>query len=449
MIETQQNGKSHHPLKVGKQLNDIGSFTLKGGNKQNGKSFHSLKGDEKLKGKNLIPMMGGRKNPETNFDSTINYNEKVSIQQNERYSRQIILPQLGEVGQLKLLQAKVLVVGAGGLGCAMLPYLAAAGVGHIGICDDDIIQLHNLHRQVLYATAQIGMQKAMVAATFIQALNPDIFVSTYIERITNKNALSIFEQYDIIADGTDNFATRYLINDACVLLNKPLVYGAISAFEGQVSVFNCININQQTTCNYRDIFPEPPAEIEIPNCATAGVLGVLPGIIGCMQANEIIKLITGIGKPLHNELFVYNALDCSSIKLKITKNRSAEKSAEKYIPADKKAFIDFNYEAACSPVIYAAEEITVAEMYLLPPKSFQLVDVRNEEEQPKAANDELININLSVLLEETALLNSDVLITVCQTGVRSKQAAIILKNIFGNTKKVYSLKGGIFQLIKN
>ena len=435
MIETQQNGKSHHPQKVGKQLNDIGT--------------HSLKGDKKTKRTTSISMMGGRENQETDIGFISNNNVKVSVQQNERFSRQIILPQLGEAGQLKLLQAKVLVVGAGGLGCAMLPYLAAAGVGHIGICDDDIIQLHNLHRQVLYTTAQIGMQKAMVAATFIQSLNPDIFVSTYIERLTIKNALSIFEQYDIIADGTDNFVTRYLINDACVLLNKPLVYGAISAFEGQVSVFNCIDTHQQTTCSYRDIFPEPPAENEIPNCATAGVLGVLPGIIGCMQANEIIKLITGIGKPLHNVLFVYNALDSSSIKLKITKNKSADKSTDKYMPADKRAFINFNYEAACSPAILAAEEITAAEMYLLPPKSFQLVDVRNREEQPKAANDELININLSVLIEQTALLNSAVLITVCQTGIRSKQAAIILKNIFGNTKKIYSLKGGIFQLIKN
>jgi adenylyltransferase/sulfurtransferase len=357
----------------------------------------------------------------------------LTAQQYERYSRQILLPQLGEAGQQKLLQAKLLIIGAGGLGSAMLPYLTAAGIGHIGICDDDTIQLHNLHRQVIYNSSQIGMQKATCAAAFINSLNPDILVSIYTERLTNKNALSIFEQYDIIADGTDNFATRYLINDACLLMNKPLVYGAIAMFEGQVAVFNHQTEDGQTTCNYRDLFPEPPAENEIPNCATAGVLGVLPGIIGSMQANEIIKIITGIGSPLYNELFIYNALNCSSYKLHLSKN----------------AFAAFNYEAVCSPAGAMAEEITAEELFLLPAKSFQLIDVRNEEEQPKAVNEELLKINLAVLHENVNLITAPVIVTVCQTGQRSKQAAILLMKKFGNNKKIYSLKGGIYQLIKH
>jgi adenylyltransferase/sulfurtransferase len=288
------------------------------------------------------------------------------------------------------------------------------------------------------------MQKAICASAFIAALNPSIKISTYTERLTNQNAVSIFEGYDIIADGTDNFATRYLINDASILLNKPLVYGAIAMFEGQVAVFNHTTTDGQITCNYRDIFPEPPAENEIPNCATAGVLGVLPGIIGSMQANEVIKLITGIGKPLHNQLFVYNALDCSSIKLNISKNSMADK----YRPADKKAFVEFNYEADCSTAVALAEEITAEELSLLPTNSFQLIDVRNEEELPKATNAELIKIPLSLLHDNTGLLTAPILVTLCQSGQRSKQAAVLLSKIFGNQKKIYSLKGGIFQLIK-
>jgi adenylyltransferase/sulfurtransferase len=364
--------------------------------------------------------------------------------QYERYSRQILLPQLGEAGQQKLFQSKVLVIGAGGLGCAMLPYLAAAGIGHIGICDDDTIQLHNLHRQVLYNSSQIGMQKAICASAYITALNPSIKISTYTERLTNQNALSIFEGYDIIADGTDNFATRYLINDACILLNKPLVYGAIAMFEGQVAVFNHKSLDGQNTCHYRDIFPEPPAENEIPNCATAGVLGVLPGIIGSMQANEVIKLITGIGKPLHNKILLYNALDGNSIQLNISKNTAADT----FRPKDKKAITDFNYEAACSATGEVAAEITADDLYLLPAKSFQLIDVRNEEELPKATNAEMIKIPLSLLHDNTGLLTASFLVTLCQSGQRSKQAAILLTKIFGNQKKIYSLKGGIFQLIK-
>src|SRR5204862_3188744 len=213
----------------------------------------------------------------------------------ERYQRQIILPGFREKGQRELLQTKVIVVGAGGLGCPALQYLTAAGVGTIGIIDDDVVSLNNLQRQVLYSVNDIGFSKAERAAITLRQLNTGIKIISYYERLTTQNALALFKEFDIIIDGTDNFSTRYMINDACVLLNKPLVYGAISQFEGQVSVFR--NKNEEDV-NYRDIFPDPPKDGEVLNCAEAGVLGVLPGIIGTMMANETIKLITSIGEPL-------------------------------------------------------------------------------------------------------------------------------------------------------
>lgn len=364
--------------------------------------------------------------------------------QQQRYHRQLILPQLGIAGQQKLLQAKVLVIGAGGLGCAILPYLAAAGVGHIGICDDDVVQLHNLHRQVLYNNNQIGLQKASCAADYISRQNPTISVSIYTERLTNKNALHLFQPYDIIADGTDNFATRYLVNDACVLLNKPLVYGAISQFEGQVAVFNYTDAANQNSCNYRDIFPIPPAEDEVPNCAAAGVLGVLPGIIGTMQANEIIKMITGIGKPLYNKLLMYHALDNSSFQVSINPGNKENYS----MPGDKTAFEQFDYVAACASK-NSVVEITAAAMFALPAGSFQMVDVRDTWEQPKVFEEAMINISLDTLAENIHCLTAPNIITICQSGVRSKKAAILLKKQLNNTQSIYSLQAGIFQLIKH
>ena len=220
----------------------------------------------------------------------------------ERYQRQILLKEFGIDAQQKLLQAKVLVIGAGGLGCPALQYLVAAGIGTIGIVDDDIVSLNNLHRQVLYTVNDIGLSKAEVAAEKLKALNDEINIISYNERLTNKNALALLMNMILLVDGTDNFSSRYMINDACVLLNKPLVYGAISKFEGQVAVFNIKDEIQIRAINYRDLFPTPPKDDEVLNCAEAGVLGVLPGIIGTMQANETIKLITGIGKPLINTI---------------------------------------------------------------------------------------------------------------------------------------------------
>ena len=264
----------------------------------------------------------------------------------ERYQRQMLLKEIGEAGQQKLLQSKVLVIGAGGLGCPALQYLAAAGIGTIGIADDDVVSLTNLHRQILYTTNDIGLSKAERAAAVLQSLNPDIKIIPYNFRLTNQNALNIIDGYDIIVDGTDNLSSRYMINDACVLLNRPLVYAAISRFEGQVAIFNYNLDKNEKSVNYRDLFPNQPAEDEVINCAVAGVLGVLTGIIGSMQATETIKLITGIGLPLANRLLTYNAMTNQLYEIALT----ASDNSASFIPKDKIAFENFDYDWSCSAI---------------------------------------------------------------------------------------------------
>ncbi|RMI26214.1 MAG: molybdopterin-synthase adenylyltransferase MoeB, partial [Calditrichaeota bacterium] len=225
-----------------------------------------------------------------------------------RYHRHIIIPEFGIEGQQKLKAARVLVVGTGGLGSPLLLYLAAAGVGTLGIVDFDVVEDSNLHRQVLFNQQDLGMPKVEAAKKRLMALNPHIEVVTYNTRLTSANALEIIRDYDVVADGTDNFPTRYLVNDACVLLGKPNVYASIFQFEGQVSVFNYVDKNGEVGPNYRCLYPEPPPPGLVPNCAEGGVLGVLPGIIGCLQANEVIKVITGIGEPLSGRLLIFDAL---------------------------------------------------------------------------------------------------------------------------------------------
>jgi len=198
----------------------------------------------------------------------------------ERYSRQLLLSEVGKEGQKRLLASKVLVIGAGGLGCPILQYLTGAGVGTIGIIDDDVVSVSNLHRQILYGVSSVGQHKAIAAKDRLSDLNPDISIVPYTERLTTKNALSLFSDYDIIVDGSDNFSTRYLVNDACILTNKSLVYGAIYKFQGQVAVFN-----YQNGPSYRCLFPDPPAPGDAPSCSEIGVIGVLPGIIGTLYIN--------------------------------------------------------------------------------------------------------------------------------------------------------------------
>ncbi|PXY45468.1 HesA/MoeB/ThiF family protein [Flavobacterium hydrophilum] len=226
-----------------------------------------------------------------------------------RYSRQTILPEIGDEGQEKIKKAKVLVIGAGGLGCPILQYIATAGVGFIGIMDFDTIEIHNLHRQILYTENEIGQQKAIVAQNIVSKLNPLIQAEPITEKLTIENAAQIIQQYDIVVDGSDNFTTRYLVNDTCVTLNKPLVYGSILKFEGQVAVFN-----HNGSKNLRDLFPEMPDPKYVPNCSVNGVLGTLPGIIGTMMAHETLKLILEL-PTLKNELVLFNTLNYNFTKL--------------------------------------------------------------------------------------------------------------------------------------
>ena len=360
----------------------------------------------------------------------------------ERYQRQILLKGFGEVAQEKLLRSKVLVTGAGGLGCPVLQYLAAAGVGKIGIVDDDLIALNNLHRQVLYNVNDIGLPKAEVAAKKLNQLNPGIEIDSYNLGLTNQNALEILDGYDIVVDGTDNFSSRYMINDACVLLNKPLVYGAVSQFEGQVAVFNFKTGENKRAINYRDLFPDPPKENEVPNCAEAGVLGVLPGIIGCMQANETIKLIAGIGEPLIDRLLTYNALTNQVYELKLSVNEEAGK----LIPKNKTDFLNTNYDWLCSSQINDVLEINIeAFNNLLQNNNITVVDVREYGEQPSVNEFKHLQIPLSQLKEQQTMLSGNTIVAFCQTGKRSLHAVQLLKRTFNDSKKIYSLKGGILE----
>ncbi|HRK35773.1 MAG TPA: molybdopterin-synthase adenylyltransferase MoeB, partial [Candidatus Hydrogenedentes bacterium] len=229
-----------------------------------------------------------------------------------RYSRHLIMPEVAMEGQQKLKAAKVLLVGAGGLGSPLALYLAAAGVGTIGIVDFDVVDFSNLQRQVLHTTADVGRRKIDSAATHLRALNPEIEIQTYETRITSANAMELIRPYDIVIDGTDNFPTRYLVNDACVLLGKPNIYGSIYRFEGQASVF----APPLGPC-YRCLFAEPPPPGMVPSCAEGGVLGILPGVIGCIQATETIKLILGNGTPLIGRLLLYDALEMKFRQIKI------------------------------------------------------------------------------------------------------------------------------------
>ncbi|MNX21526.1 putative adenylyltransferase/sulfurtransferase MoeZ [compost metagenome] len=231
------------------------------------------------------------------------------IQDYLRYNRQMMLPEIGDLGQEKLKKAKVLVIGAGGLGCPILQYLATAGVGTIGIVDFDKIELHNLHRQILYTENQVGQTKASTAKSVLETLNPLIQVLAIEEKLSIENAVQIIQNFDVIVDGSDNFVTRYLVNDTCVALEKSLIYGSILKFEGQMAVFN-----HNGTKNLRDLFPEPPNPKDVPNCNLNGVMGTLPGIIGTMMAHETLKLIMDL-PTLENELVLFNTLNWSFTKL--------------------------------------------------------------------------------------------------------------------------------------
>lgn len=346
-----------------------------------------------------------------------------------RYKRHLQLPGFDEHSQMALKKSTVLVVGAGGLGCPILLYLAAAGIGKIGIVDFDIIEIENLHRQILFDESEVGRPKAIVAGEKIKKLHPYVNIEVFNKAIDYENVTTIISDYDVIVDGSDNFATRYLLNDACVIMDKPYIYGAVFQYEGQVSSFNVL-LDKKRSCNYRNIYPEPPETGVIPSCAEGGVLGVLPGIIGSVQAMEVIKLITGLGELIVNSTWIFDALSMDSHKIYVTEP----------IPFIINEIIPIqNY---CIPSVI--NEIEYSEHWEESLKNFQLIDVRTEDER-RLKNIGGIHIPLSEIKEEyhKIIYNEKDVIFYCQTGRRSKQAAQIFQQLTDGMKKVYSLKGGL------
>ncbi|HRA71651.1 MAG TPA: HesA/MoeB/ThiF family protein, partial [Flavobacterium sp.] len=356
---------------------------------------------------------------------------------NNRYQRQIQLKEIGQMGQDKIAKAKVLIIGAGGLGSPALQYLVAAGVGTIGIVDFDIIEMSNLQRQILYTVDDIGQSKAITAAKKLEALNPEIKMESYNVQITNKNALEILENYDLIIDGSDNFATRYLINDACVLLDKPLIYGAVLRFEGQIGVFNLADETTKSKTNYRDLFQKPPDLASAISCNEVGVLGVIPGIIGTMQATEALKIITGIGKPLANKIISYNSLENSFYDFEIDTNPTLD------FPKTKAEFLDYNYNWFCNSNLDVAT-LSVEEFEnLRKQEKITIIDVRENGELPFVDEFSFILIPLSEFENRvTTIPTENTIVFFCKSGQRSLRAIKILKEKFPDCK-AYRLAGGI------
>lgn len=351
----------------------------------------------------------------------------------DRFERHYRLKGFGKEGQQKLSNASVLIIGAGGLGCPALIYLSAAGVGKIGICDGDMVSESNLSRQIIFGESQVGINKAEAAAHFLKSRYSDIQFQVIPEYLNQELALEIMEQYDLVIDGSDNFPTRYLVNDACYLLGKPLIYGGIYQNEGQIALFN---VKGQNGSNYRDLFPKPPASSEVPNCNITGVLGVLPGIIGTIQATEAIKFLSGYGQTLEDKLLIYNLINHQTYEMQLGINPEGRK----HIPENKEAFLRTDYQQVCG------NELTVIWPEVI--KAIQkhpdvlLVDVREEEERPKLGLQHK-NIPLEkILLEPLLLSESNPVYLFCQSGIRSLKAAEFLQKTFPG-KSVYSVIGGV------
>jgi adenylyltransferase/sulfurtransferase len=354
----------------------------------------------------------------------------LTVDEVRRYSRHLIIPDVAMAGQQRLMNAKVLCVGAGGLGSPALMYLAAAGVGTLGIVEFDTVDESNLQRQIIHGQSDIGKSKALSAKEKIAEINPNVNVVVHEVRLDTDNVMEIFAQYDLIVDGTDNFATRYLVNDACVLLKKPYVWGSIYRFDGQASVFWA----EYGPC-YRCLYPEPPPPGMVPSCAEGGVLGVLCASIGSIQTTEAIKLITGIGEPLIGQLMIYDALEMSYRKIKVRKDPKCPLCSEK--PSQTALLPD--YEAFCGVLSDAAEvavkdsTISVSELKdkIDKKENFLLIDVREPSEF------EIVRIPGSVLIPKQGFLDGSALaglpqgkpiILHCKSGVRSAECLAILKS---------------------
>jgi molybdopterin/thiamine biosynthesis adenylyltransferase/rhodanese-related sulfurtransferase len=365
---------------------------------------------------------------------------ELTREEQARYRRHLILPEIGQAGQARLKDARVLLVGAGGLGSPLGLYLAAAGVGTLGIVDYDTVELSNLHRQVLHSTGMTGRSKIESATRTIAEINPNVSVEGYGVQLTSANAFDILTPYDVVVDGSDNFATRYLVNDACVLLGKPTVYGSVYRFEGQASVFDA----RRGPC-YRCIFPQPPPPGEVPSCAQAGVLGVLPGIIGLIQATETIKLIVGAGESLLGRLLLFDALEMRFRELKLRKDPHCPICGEH---PSITGLVDYDRLCGDAPVVRDGDmddfEITVQQLKakLDAGERFELVDVRRSDELAVAKLPYTRWHQMPEFGDRMKELDKNAEIVVyCHSGARSARATQMLRN--AGFAKAKNLAGGI------
>jgi molybdopterin/thiamine biosynthesis adenylyltransferase/rhodanese-related sulfurtransferase len=360
-------------------------------------------------------------------------------EQFDRYRRHLSLTEIGVEGQTKLLESRVLLIGAGGLGCPLAQYLAAAGVGTIGIIDFDRIDSSNLQRQVLYTTADVGRPKVEVARERVEAMNPDVEVHTHAVELTSENALDLFADYDVIVDGTDNFPTRYLSNDACVLLGKPNVHGSVFRFDGQATVFDA----SHGPC-YRCLYPEPPPPGSVPSCAEGGVLGVLPGLIALIQATETVKIITGIGEPLYGRLIQYDAMQMEFNEFRLKKDPKCP------VCGDQPSITELiDYQGFCG--ITEESEPEIAELSAAAVRSMQaggddflLLDVREPDEFKRARIEGSMLIPLGELEDRLAEIREwkkRPIVVHCHHGGRSAKACKVLDN--AGFIRVSNLVGGI------
>ncbi len=365
--------------------------------------------------------------------------ESLSHDEIARYSRHLIIPEIGMEGQERLKAARVLIVGTGGLGSPLALYLAAAGVGTIGLVDADVVDRSNLHRQIIHGESDIGRRKVESAQESIAEINPHVDVRPHETYLTSENAMEVIADYDLVVDGTDNFPTRYLVNDACVLLGKPNVYGSIFRFEGQVAVFYA----EEGPC-YRCMFPEPPPPGMVPNCAEGGVFGLLCGTIGAAQGTEALKLITGIGEPLAGQLSLYDALDARWTTVKVGKDPDCPVCGE-----DPTVTELIDYEEFCGVPAHDREEVveTLADLELLPDEYEErkdevvLLDVREPHEFEISRIPGSVLIPLGQLPERLRELDQNAAYVVhCKTGPRSLQATQLLRDA---GFKAWNLRGGI------
>jgi adenylyltransferase/sulfurtransferase len=400
------------------------------------KDSTSIKSGDTL---SIIPSIAGGSVSLLQTESEVEELPDLSPAEIRHYSRHLILPEVGTLGQRKLKAARVLTIGAGGLGSPLGLYLAAAGVGTLGMVDFDVVDESNLHRQVLFGRSSVGRPKIQAAVDRLRDINPHINVVPHEVRLDSSNALDLFRDYDIVVDGTDNFPTRYLVNDACVLLGKPNVYGSIFRFEGQVSVF----WGAKGPC-YRCLFPEPPPPGLVPSCAEGGVLGVLPGIIGSLQANEVIKLIVGAGEPLIGRLVLFDALKLKFRELKLRKNPECPICSEH---PTQTGLIDYEQFCGIDPhadAVEAAFEISTPELksWLDEGRRVTLLDVRNPQEFEinRLAGAKLIP--LPELQDRLGELDpADTIVTYCHHGPRSGRAVNFLRQM--GFSRAINLAGGI------